>query len=150
MSNMQGKAQSSRRFVAKKANLLAQFGPRGFVPWRRPRKFGKGLCCSNHCGDAFVGNAQKAQQKPERSVLKRFVVAFVAFVGLIALGTFAMAVLAAAPARREPRRLSDCDHNLADPQAIVAAMRSRFKGLRGHDRSEICTAALLASRIGRL
>ena len=76
-------------------------------------------------------------------MLKRFVVAFVAFVGLIVPGTFAMALLAAPPARPEARGLSDCGRSLADAQAIVAAMRSRIKGLRGQRRSEICTATQL-------
>lgn len=76
-------------------------------------------------------------------MLKRFVVAFVAFVGLIVPATFTLAVLAAPPARPAAQHLSDCDRDLADSHAIVAAMGARIERLRGQDRSEICTATQL-------
>src|SRR4029453_5768771 len=80
------------------------------------------------------------------NLLKRFVVAFVArfvvacvaFVGLIT-----MAVLGAPPARQDGPHLPGCDRNLADASAGVAAMQARIKSLSGVDRSEICTATRL-------
>jgi hypothetical protein len=76
-------------------------------------------------------------------VLKRFVVAFVAFVGLIVPATFTMAVLATPPARPEARHLSDCDRDLADSQAVVAALRARMEGLNGRGGSGACKATQL-------
>ena len=73
-------------------------------------------------------------------MLKRFVVAFVAFVGLLVPATFTMAVLAAPSARPEAPHLPGCDRNLADASASVAAMQARIKSLSGVDKLEMCTA----------
>jgi len=109
----------------------------GLVAYQRGW-FGKRRYCSQHCRDKFVTDAPNLQQQRKRSMLKRFVVAFVAFIGLIVPITFAMAVLAAPPTR--PERLSGCDRNLADANASVAAMQARIKSLSGVDKSQICTA----------
>jgi hypothetical protein len=90
-----------------------------------------------------VADASKSEQEQESSVLKRFVAAFLAFVGLIVPATFTMAVLAAPPAHPEARHLSDCDRDLADSHANVAAMRARIERLSSQDKSEICTATQL-------
>ena len=45
--------------------------------------FSKRRYCSHRCRDAFVADAPNLQQKRKSPVLKRFVVAFGAFVGLI-------------------------------------------------------------------
>jgi hypothetical protein len=97
--------------------------------------------CSKRCHDLFAAHALK--QGSGSPLLKRFIVAFVAFVGLIVPGTFTMAVLAAPPAHPEARHLSDCDRDLADSYAIVASMRVRLKGLNGEDRSQACKATRL-------
>ena len=54
----------------------------GLVAYRRGL-FSTRRYCSKHCRDAFVADAPNLQQKRKSLVLKRFVVAFVAFVGLI-------------------------------------------------------------------
>ena len=77
------------------------------------------------------------------SVLKRFVVASLAFVGVIVPLTFAMAVLAAPSARPEAPYLPGCDRNLADAGARVAAMEAQLKASVGMDRLEICKATRL-------
>jgi len=114
----------------------------GLVAYQRGW-FSKRLYCSKHCRDAFVADAPNLQQKRKNPVLKRFVVAFVAFVGLLVPATFTMAVLAAPPARPEAPHLPGCDRNLTDASASVAAMQVRIKSLSGVDRSEICTATRL-------
>jgi hypothetical protein len=116
----------------------------GLVAYRR--SWSSKRYCTQHCRDAFVADAPNLQQNQKNPVLKRFVVAFVArfvvacvaFVGLIT-----MAVLAAPPARQDAPHLPGCDRNLADASAGVAAMQARIKSLSGVDRSEICTATRL-------
>ena len=102
--------------------------------------FNKRRYCSKHCRDAFVADAPDVRQKQKSPVLKRFTVAFVVFVGLIIPGTFAMAVLAAPPARLEVPHLPGCDRDLADVSAKVAEMQARIKSLSGVDKLEMCTA----------
>jgi hypothetical protein len=76
-------------------------------------------------------------------VLRRFVLAFFAFVGLIVPATFGLAVLAAPPARPEPVQLPGCDRNLAAASAGVAAMQARIKSLGSATGRETCTATRL-------
>ncbi|MFZ1003308.1 MAG: hypothetical protein WCF80_26675 [Pseudolabrys sp.] len=64
-------------------------------------------------------------------MLKRFVRAFLAFVGIIVPGTFALALLIAPPAHPEPVQPSGCERGLADVNANVAAMQARIKKLHG-------------------
>jgi hypothetical protein len=105
----------------------------GLVAYRR--SWSSKRYCTQHCGDAFVVDAP--------SLLNRFVVSLVAFVGLIVPLTFTMAVLAAPPARQDAPHLPGCDRNLADASAGVAAMQARIKSLSGVDSSEICKATQL-------
>jgi hypothetical protein len=77
------------------------------------------------------------------SVLKRFVRAFLAFVGIIVPGTFALALLIAPPAHPEPVQPSGCERGLADVNANVAAMQARIKKLGMVAGPETCTAAQL-------
>jgi hypothetical protein len=112
----------------------------GLVAYQRSW-FSKGRYCSQRCcRDVVVADAANAQQK---SLLKRLIVAFVAFVGLIVPATFTMAVLAAPSAHPEAPHLPGCERNIADASASVAAMQARIKRLGGADRSEICTAMRL-------
>jgi hypothetical protein len=74
-------------------------------------------------------------------MLKRFLFASIAFIGLIVPGAFALALLAAPPA--SPLQLPDCDRNLADASTNVAAMRARLKGLDAKEDKDICTATRL-------
>jgi hypothetical protein len=106
----------------------------GLVAYQRDW-FSKRRYCSEHCRDAFVVDSP--------SLLNRFVVSLVAFVGLIVPLTFTMAVLAAPPARQDAPHLPGCDRNLADASAGVAAMQARIKSLSGVDSSEICKATQL-------
>ncbi|MGB6311306.1 MAG: hypothetical protein WA662_03085 [Pseudolabrys sp.] len=62
-------------------------------------------------------------------MLKRFVRAFLAFVGIIVAGT--LALLIAPPAHPEPVQPSGCERGLADVNANVAAMQARIKKLHG-------------------
>jgi len=112
----------------------------GLVSYRRGWLFGDGPYCSKHCRNARVAVSPNLQQKRGSSVLRRFVVASVAFVGLIIPATFTMAVLAAPPARDEAPHFSGCDRNLADASANVAAMQARVKASISTDGSEVCRA----------
>jgi hypothetical protein len=75
-------------------------------------------------------------------MLKRFVLAFVAFIAVIVPTAFAMALLAAPPAPPEPTR-PGCDRNLATATANVAAMEARMKIISAKTGPEICTATRL-------
>jgi hypothetical protein len=76
-------------------------------------------------------------------VLKRFVRAFLAFVGLIVPASFALALLTAPAAPAAPVQLPGCDRNLADTTASVASMQARIKNLGGGAGPENCTATHL-------
>ena len=114
----------------------------GLVTYRRGW-FSKRRYCSQQCRNAFVADAPNLQQSRKGPLLNGFVVAFVAFIGLIVPAMFTMAVLAAPSARQDAPHLPGCDRNLADASASVAAMQARIKSLSGVDRSEICTATRL-------
>lgn len=76
-------------------------------------------------------------------MLKRFILAFVAFVGLIGPATFALALLAPPPARPGPVQPPSCNRTLADATGGVAAMQARIKSLGASAGPEICTATRL-------
>ncbi len=76
-------------------------------------------------------------------MLKRFVTAFVAFIGLIVPAAFALALLAAPQARPEPAQPPGCDRNLADASASVAVMQARVKNLAATKGPEVCAATRL-------
>ncbi len=67
-------------------------------------------------------------------MVKRFVMAFVAFVGLIVPGAFAMALLAAPPAKPAPFHAPGCMRDLQAADARVAASQARLQkmGTAGH------------------
>src|SRR4029078_7442080 len=73
-------------------------------------------------------------------MLKRFLFAFIAFIGLIVPAAFALALLAAPPATPAPLQLPGCDRNLADASTNVAAMQTRLKGLDAREGKDVCTA----------
>ena len=105
--------------------------------------FSKRRYCSRLCRNAFMADAPKLQQNRDRLLLKRFVIAFIAFVGLIVPATFAMAVLAAPLARPDAKPLPGCGRNLAEASTRVTAMQVRLKSLSGMDRSDTCTVTRL-------
>jgi len=76
-------------------------------------------------------------------MLKRFSLAFVAFIGLIISATFALALLAAPPASPAPLQLPGCDRNLAEASTNVAAMQAHLKGLDVKETKDICSATRL-------
>ena len=76
-------------------------------------------------------------------MLKRFLFAFIAFIGLIVPAAFALALLAAPPASPAPLQLPGCDRNLADASTNVAAMQTRLKGLDAREGKDVCTATRL-------
>ncbi len=75
-------------------------------------------------------------------MLKRFLFAFFAFIGLIVPAAFALALLAAPPANPAPLQLG-CDRNLADASTNVAVMQTRLKGLDAKEGKDVCTATRL-------
>lgn len=105
--------------------------------------FGKRRYCSRQCRYAFMADAPKLQQKRDRPLLRRLVIAFIAFVGLTVPATFAMAILVAPPARPQAKPLPGCDRNIAEASARVTAMQVRIRDLSGMDRAEICTVTRL-------
>ena len=76
-------------------------------------------------------------------MLKRFLFAFFAFVGLVIPAAFAFAVLAAPPANPAPIQLPGCDRNLAQATSSVAAMQARVKGTATKEGPDTCTATRL-------
>lgn len=76
-------------------------------------------------------------------MLKRFMFASLAFIGLIVPGAFALALLAAPAARPEPLQQAGCDRSLVDAAAGIAAMQTRVKGLAAASVPEICNATRL-------
>ena len=75
-------------------------------------------------------------------MLKRFLLTFLGFIGLIVPAAFALALLVA-PARPEPLQPAGCDRNLAGASASVAAMQARIKSLGPGGGPEICNATRL-------
>ena len=71
-------------------------------------------------------------------MLKRFVMASIAFVGLIVPGTFAMALLAAPPAKPAPFQPQGCVRNLEDAGARVAASQALVRKLGARDGAQMC------------
>ena len=120
------------------SNLVCSRGI-GLVSYRRGR-FSDGRYCSKQCRDSLVAGSFNLPQKRKSSTLRRFVVASVAFVGLIIPVTFTMAVLAASPARQESSPLSGCDRDLADANAKAAAMQAWVKASAGAGSSDVCRA----------
>jgi hypothetical protein len=75
------------------------------------------------------------------AVAKRFIIAFVTFIGLIIPAALAFALLAA-PAQPAPLERPGCERNLADAVDNVTALQARVKrmGARG---AEACAATRL-------
>ncbi|HSP49015.1 MAG TPA: hypothetical protein VLN61_02285 [Pseudolabrys sp.] len=70
---------------------------------------------------------------------KRFIVAFVIFIGLIIPAAFALALLVA-PAWPAPLERPGCERNLEDAIANVTALQARTKATHG---AEACAATRL-------
>ena len=70
---------------------------------------------------------------------KRFLVASIAFIGLIFPAAFVLALLVA-PAQPAPLEQSGCDRNLADAYANVTVLQARVKAAHG---TEACAATRL-------
>jgi hypothetical protein len=75
-------------------------------------------------------------------VLKRFVLAFSTFAGLIIPAAFVVALMAALAARPEPIQ-PGCDRTLANATAGLAASQARLKGLGAGSGSEMCNVTRL-------
>ena len=67
-------------------------------------------------------------------MLRRFLFAFLAFIGLIGPTAFALAA---------PLQLPGCDRNLAEASTSVTAMQARLKGLDVKQSEDMCTATRL-------
>ena len=76
------------------------------------------------------------------AVLKRFVVAFFAFIGLIVPTALLMDMLVA-PASPAPAAAASCERSLADALAGVEAMQSRVKRLGSAAGPAACNATRL-------
>ena len=70
---------------------------------------------------------------------KRFLIAFIAFIGLIFPAAFAVALLAAQAQPVRPEQ-AGCNRNLADAYANASVLQARMKTAHG---VEACTAARL-------
>jgi hypothetical protein len=86
---------------------------------------------------------QRMVTPESRRMLKRFLLTFFAFIGLIVPGAFALALLAAPAASPAPVQPPGCDRDLADASTNVAAMQARIKGLGSREGPEICSATRL-------
>jgi hypothetical protein len=75
-------------------------------------------------------------------MIKRFVIAAIAFVALIVPSAFAAALLAA-PARPAPLPQTRCQRHLADANASLAAMPLRMRHLATLERADACSASRL-------
>lgn len=75
-------------------------------------------------------------------MIRRFVVAFIAFVALIIPFAFAAALLAA-PARPAPLDRQGCQRSLAEADASMAAMPARMRQLAGLEGADACSASRL-------
>ncbi len=76
-------------------------------------------------------------------MLKRFVFAFIAFIGLIVPASFALALLAAPATPAAPVELPGCERHLAGASAGGTTMQSRVKHIAAVQGPEICTATRL-------
>jgi len=76
-------------------------------------------------------------------VLKRFICAFLAFIGLILPATFVLALLMAPPSPAAPIEHPGCDRNLADVTANVSALQARVKSTSTVNGADICSATRL-------
>ena len=72
-------------------------------------------------------------------MVKRFIVAFIAFIGLVFPAAFALALLAA-PARPAPLPASGCEQTLAGAEATMNVLQARAKAAHG---AEACAATRL-------
>jgi hypothetical protein len=70
-------------------------------------------------------------------MLKRFVFAFLAFIGLIVPGAFLVALLLAQATPAAPAEQPGCGRNLANANASVAALQARVKGARGPEACNV-------------
>ena len=75
-------------------------------------------------------------------MIKRFVVAFFTFIGLIIPAAFVLAFMAA-PAHPQPLERPGCERNLADATANVAVWQERVKRLGQARSAEACSATKL-------
>jgi hypothetical protein len=75
-------------------------------------------------------------------MLRRFVLAFLWFAGLVVPTAFALALLAAPAARPEPAIPPGCDRSLADATANVATMKA-IRGLGAVAGPDTCTSTRL-------
>jgi hypothetical protein len=78
-----------------------------------------------------------------RSMLKRFLFASIAFIGLVVPATFVLALLAAPPASPAPLQMPGCDRNLAEASTNVTTMQTRLKGLDAKEGKDVCTVTRL-------
>ena len=76
-------------------------------------------------------------------MLKRFLFAFFAFIGLIVPAAFVLAILAAPSARPAPIQPPGCDRNLAEATSNIAAMQARVRSLGTREGHEMCSATRL-------
>lgn len=75
-------------------------------------------------------------------MLKRFVDAFFAFIGLVVPTALLLAMLAA-PATPAPLERPGCEQNMASALANIAAMQARMKTLAATPGPAICNATRL-------
>ncbi len=77
------------------------------------------------------------------ALLRRFVFAFAAFVGIVVPAAFALALPAAPAIPAAPLENLGCERNLVEAKAGLAALQARVKSLGPSRDPEICNASRL-------
>jgi hypothetical protein len=76
-------------------------------------------------------------------MLKRFVFAFLVFVGLILPATFVLALLMAPAIPAAPQEQPGCERNIANAYSAVTALQARAKSIGDARGPEICNVTRL-------
>jgi hypothetical protein len=76
-------------------------------------------------------------------MLKRFVFAFLAFVGLIVPAAFILALLIAPAIPAAPLEQPGCELNIANANSSVAALQARVKSIGSARGAEVCNVTRL-------
>lgn len=76
-------------------------------------------------------------------MLRRFILAFLAFIGLIIPAAFVLAPLMAPATPAAPLEQPGCERNVADANASVAALQARVKNIGTARSPEVCNVTRL-------
>ncbi len=76
-------------------------------------------------------------------MLKRFILAFLAFIGLIVPAAFLLALLMAPASPAAPAEQTGCERNVANANANVAALQARVKSISNARGGDVCNVTRL-------